>query len=197
MPSRQPRWPSIGLNSCSASIFAPRPPRRRCRAPRATSRISSSPWGRNSCSGGSSRRIVTGRPVHRAEDPDEVAALHRQELRERALARGARRRRGSSRAPRGCGSASKNMCSVRQRPMPSAPNSRAILRVGRACRRWCARAAGACRSAQRISSAKAPASSGVTVGTRAEHHLAGRAVEGDRVARAHARGRRRAARRVA
>ena len=34
-------------------------------------------------------------------------------------------------ARRGCGSASKNMCSVRQSPMPSAPKARGLLRVAR------------------------------------------------------------------
>src|SRR5580704_9437843 len=70
---RQPRKPSIGLNSCnsrarSASFFGSAP--MAC----ATSAISSSLCGKNSCSGGSSRRMVTG-------------ALHRQEFRQRRAAR--------------------------------------------------------------------------------------------------------------
>ena len=61
-------------------------------------------------------------------------------------------------------SASKNMCSVRQRPMPSAPNSRAVRQssgvsaLARTLRRRFA-------SAQTISVPKSPTSSGCTVGT--------------------------------
>ena len=65
----QPRWPSIGLNSCScstrcSSVFfsstrlSPLPSLPAWRS----STIRSSRFGRNSCSGGSSVRIVTGRP---------------------------------------------------------------------------------------------------------------------------------------
>ena len=103
MARRQPRKPSIGLNSCellargASSFFGSAP------IAAATSAISSSPCGRNSCSGGSSSRIVTGRPLHDLEQLDEIAALHRQELGERRAARSSRRRPGSSRAPRGCG----------------------------------------------------------------------------------------------
>ena len=72
---------------------------------------------------------MTGSPSIARKIPTKSLALHRQELRERALARSrlsaariisrtARMRLGS-----------KNMCSVRQRPMPSAPNARAIARV--------------------------------------------------------------------
>ncbi len=57
-----PRWPSIGLNSLSA---ATRRLRRVTLTPMAaaTSPMAASPCGRNSCSGGSSRRMVTGRPA--------------------------------------------------------------------------------------------------------------------------------------
>ena len=55
---------------------------------RATSVAWSRSWGRNSCSGGSSRRIGHGQAVHRAEDAGEVVALDGQELLEgRAPAR--------------------------------------------------------------------------------------------------------------
>ena len=66
-PSRTPRRPSIGFCSCSRCTAASsrvRPWRRR--SPRssasATSTDSSVRSGRNSCSGGSSSRIVTGSP---------------------------------------------------------------------------------------------------------------------------------------
>ena len=51
----------------------------------ATASSSSSSCGRNSCSGGSSRRMVTGRPRHDLEQLDEVVALHRQDLGQRLL----------------------------------------------------------------------------------------------------------------
>ena len=56
-----------------------------------SSRASSS-GGRNSCSGGSSSRIVTGRPGHRLEDRLEVGLLERQEPVERVAASGLVRR---------------------------------------------------------------------------------------------------------
>src|SRR2546427_2935278 len=72
MPRRQPRWPSIGLASRSVSILAIRSSSTRWRStftPSASRRARSSiislySFGvvRNSCSGGSSRRIVTGSP---------------------------------------------------------------------------------------------------------------------------------------
>ena len=147
----------------------------------ATSAMSSSPCGRNSCSGGSSSRIVTGRPLHDLEQLDEVAALHRQELGERRAARSSRRRRGSSRAPPGCG-----------------PRRRTCARCGRArCPRRrtgarCRASAGVSAlartpslrtlSAQPISVPNSPDSAGSIIGTRAGQHLAGRAVDGDDLA---------------
>ncbi len=97
----------------------------------ATPAMSSSVCGRNSCSGGSSRRMVTGRPAMMRKMSDEVLALHRAAACRAPCGGRARCRRGSSRARRGCASASKNMCSVRQRPMPSAPNLRGGLGVER------------------------------------------------------------------
>src|SRR5256885_1435260 len=61
MPRRQPRWPSIGFVSCNATarwrIAATLLP-----VGRAISPNSASVLGRNSWSGGSNRRIVTGKP---------------------------------------------------------------------------------------------------------------------------------------
>ena len=82
MPSRHPRWPSIGFVSRSDSTMR-RSSSRGMPSVRASSLPSSPPCGRNSCSGGSSRRIVPG-AVHRLEDSFEVAALHRQQLGQRA-----------------------------------------------------------------------------------------------------------------
>ena len=58
----------------------------------ATSASSCSPCGRNSCSGGSSRRIVTGSPAMMREELDEILALERQQLVERGAAAAPRRR---------------------------------------------------------------------------------------------------------
>ena len=55
---------------------------------RAISTIRSSRLGRNSCSGGSMVRMVTGVAVHRLEDAVEVVALQRQQLVERRAAIG-------------------------------------------------------------------------------------------------------------
>src|SRR5882724_130612 len=72
MPSLQPRWPSIGLASRSFSTLAMIASRRACSSgliPSASSRLRVSMsslyslwFGRNSCSGGSSSRTVTGSP---------------------------------------------------------------------------------------------------------------------------------------
>ena len=68
-----------------------------------------------------------GQPVHRLEDADEVGLLLRAQLLERGVFVGVSARimrcTIGSRSPR-------NMCSVRQRPMPSAPNSRALRVFG-------------------------------------------------------------------
>ena len=50
------------------------------------SSVACSSGGRNSCSGGSSSRIVDGEPGHRLEDALEVGLLHRQQPLERAQA---------------------------------------------------------------------------------------------------------------
>jgi hypothetical protein len=105
-----------------------------------------------------------GQPVHRPEDADEVVTLVGQELGEGLLARldgvSARiiSRMALMRSP------SKNMCSVRVRPMPSAPNSRPAWRR-RGCRRWCGRRwCGTCRPSF-MTLAKSPESVGSTRAT--------------------------------
>ena len=55
-------------------------------APRPGARRRASRSGRNSCSGGSSRRMVTGRPSIASKHPLEVGLLHRQQLVERGPA---------------------------------------------------------------------------------------------------------------
>ena len=100
-------------------------PRGRCRANAATSSSSASLCGRNSCSGGSSSRMVTGRSPMMRNRSWKSPRWNGSSLDNAA------RRPASS-----CAmiiwrtalmrSGSKNMCSVRQRPMPSAPNFFAV-----------------------------------------------------------------------
>ncbi len=85
------------------------------------------PCGMNSCSGGSSNRIVTGLPAISRRMPTKSLALHRNDLRQGALALLGDFPQGSFREPPRCVPGPKNMCSVRHSPMPSAPNSIAIL----------------------------------------------------------------------
>ena len=92
------------------------------------SRASSSCWacscGTNSCSGGSSRRTVTGRPSIAVKMPTKSSRWKGSSLAS-ADSRWGRSeariiwRTALMRSP------SKNMCSVRHRPMPTAPKSRA------------------------------------------------------------------------
>ena len=162
MARRQPRKPSIGLNSSSsrarsASFFGSAP------IARATCAISSSPCGRNSCSGGSRSRMVTGRlPMILNNSTKSARCIGK------SLASAARRAFSSGAriisriAPMRF--SSKNMCSVRQSPMPSAPNSmaaRASLGVSALARTLSLRAA----SAHCISVANSPASSGWRIAT--------------------------------
>ena len=92
---------------------------------RMRSSVASSSGGRNSCSGGSSSRIVTGRPAIASKIPSKSACWN-------GSSRSSAARRPSSSSARiiscttGSRSSPKNMCSVRQRPMPCAPNSRAF-----------------------------------------------------------------------
>src|SRR5664280_97246 len=93
MPRRQPRWPSMGLTSCNCST--------RFNSVRSSfslgdfglvtsslpiSTIRSSRRGRNSCSGGSMVRMVTGETIHGAKDADEVIALHGKQFAQRIAA---------------------------------------------------------------------------------------------------------------
>src|SRR5260370_522925 len=86
MPSRQPRWPSMGLASRSASIrilIAPSSWWRAGLIPRASSLVYSSStslyFGRNSCSGGARHPVGTGRagPAPQIPPPPLPLLLHR------------------------------------------------------------------------------------------------------------------------
>ena len=104
-----------------ADVLAARLPRARPRPPAPPGS------GRNSCSGGSSSRTVTGSPLIAREDPDEVLALQRQQRVVGLLLLLRRSRRRSSVRTATTRSSPRNMCSVRHRPIPSAPRSRAFV----------------------------------------------------------------------
>ena len=117
---------------------------------------------------------------HDGEEAGEVLPLHRQELRQRGAPSPLRRRPGSSRAPTRR-LASKNMCSVRQSPIPSAPKRRAASAsagVSALARTFMRRMA----SAQTMRVEKSPESSGSSIATRPFQHLAGGPVDRDDVA---------------
>ena len=127
-PSRTPRSPIIGLTSCSrssaASSFRSRSSGARPAALVADIRVATSAGSeRNSCKGGSSRRIVTGRPSIASKTPMKSARCRGSSAASAAVRSGtvsARTSRSTNprRSPR-------NMCSVRHRPMPCAPYRRA------------------------------------------------------------------------
>ena len=178
---RQPRWPSIGLARATARRGASRPPASR------PVRLAISFLGlvvvRQEFV---QRRIEQAnrdrQALHRGEDADEVFALERQQLGQapscdlRPLSARIISRIGEMRSP------SKNMCSVRHRPMPSAPNSRARLAsagVSALVRIFSVRYL----SAHFMTVPKSPLSFGFLRGDRAFEHFAGRAVERDGVLR--------------
>ena len=121
-------------------------------------------------------------PVHRLEDPLEVGLLERQQLLERRARAPRRRRRGSPRAICGVAVSPKNMCSVRHRPMPSAPNSRGLARVLGRVGVGAHAAAARSSSAQRRTVSKSLAHLRLDQRHVLDGDRAGRAVDGDQVA---------------
>ena len=114
-PSRQPRVPSIGFASRSCSIRSAHLLRGRLlerRQELVQRRVEQADGHRQ--------------PRHRLEDPLEVALLHRAAAGRAPPGAPPRRAPGSSPARSGAAPSAMNMCSVRQSPMPSAPNSRAF-----------------------------------------------------------------------
>ena len=109
---------------------------------RMRSSVACSSGGRNSCSGGSRSRIVTGKPVIASKIASKSPCCIGSSLSRAA-------RRPSSFAARiisrttGSRSSAMNMCSVRQRPIPCAPKSRALAAsagvsaFARTCSRRC------------------------------------------------------------
>ena len=127
MARRQPRKPNIGLISASFSIrsttslsSAP------VLAARSATISSSSPSGRNSWRGGSRRRIVTGKPSISLKIPSKSSRWYGKrsasaDSRSALLSAIIMRRTVSI-----LSLLAKNICSVRTRPIPSAPFSRAV-----------------------------------------------------------------------
>ena len=163
---------------------------------RAISTISSSRFGRNSCSGGSMVRIVTGVAVHRLEDAVEVVALQRQQLVRAPCGDRLRCRRGSSAARSGCGPR-RRTCARCGTGRCRGRRTRRRARPDPAGRRWRGRRGGgtcrpttaACRSADRcrdfVASSVPLTTCRISLGfdaTLRELHFAGQAVERDEVA---------------
>ena len=145
MPRRQPRRPSMGFCSCIDLMVASssRVLGADAASPaRVTLTSCSSRLGRNSWSGGSMRRMTTGRPSMALKMPSKSPCWRRLELghggveggdglglvsgevlARAALALARVATLATRMAPRTISrrSPSRNMCSVRQRPMPSAP----------------------------------------------------------------------------
>ena len=125
--------------------------------------------------------MVTGRPSIASKMPTKSCLLERLELGQGRLAARLRRRPGSSSRMATMRSSPKNMCSVRHRPIPSAPNSRALAAssgVSALVRIFSVRTL----SAQVISVAKSPEIVGVDGRHLADHDVAGRAVDREEVA---------------
>ena len=171
----------------------------------ARSGCSCSGVGRNSCSGGSSRRIVTGRPFIARNRPSKSSRWKGSSL----ASAFSRSSRVSARIISRISSMwSKNMCSVRHRPMPSAPKAIGLrglvglvgigadLQLADACRP--SSSAGRTADRSRDSSGfmrlgrSAPATTSLgLVGTLPSIDLAREAVDADPVARLAASCRRR------
>ena len=176
---RQPRRPSIGLASWSSSTrrltFSTGMP-----SWRATSAWPASSCGRNSCSGGSSRRIVTGRPSIASKMPMKSCFWNGSSS-ARAFFRPAS---SSARIIFRMATirwSSKNMCSVRHRPIPSAPNERALTAssgVSALVRTLSVRTL----SAHDMSVGEVAGDRGIDGRHLADHDVAGRAVDRDEVA---------------
>ncbi len=149
-PRRTPRSPSIGLDSCNRSTAASSASSCGSTASRsratATLTASSVRSVRNSCSGGSSSRIVTGSPSMAVRISTKSARCSgsssaRAASRCSGVAARITRSMSGRRSPR-------NMCSVRHRPIPSAPMCRAAAAsaaVSALARTRSRRTASACR----------------------------------------------------
>ncbi|CAB4571528.1 unannotated protein [freshwater metagenome] len=125
-PRRTPRVPSIGLNSAH-SWAAPSSVVSSAVRPAVAFLISSSSTrGRNSCSGGSSKRTVTGNPSMAVRiSMKSFFWTTRSSSSAAASSSGVSAR--IMRRTTGSRSGARNMCSVRHSPIPSAPRARALM----------------------------------------------------------------------
>ncbi len=127
-PSRTPRRPSIGFCSCSrrtaaSSEASPSVTGWPVAAATPSRTESSVRSGRNSCSGGSIRRTVTGSPSIAVKIATKSSRWSgRRSSRAACLASSSSARMSRSTS---CLRSPRNMCSVRHSPMPAAPNRRA------------------------------------------------------------------------
>ena len=161
--SRLPRCPSIGFASCKARMRS-RTSSGLISSTSDNSSNASSAAGRNSCKGGSSRRIVTGSPAITDNRPAKSARCSGSSATSAASRWGplcANIMRRTCKIRVGL----KNICSVRHKPIPAAPKRRARLAssivsaLARTCMRWCL-------PTQAMTVPKSPDNSGSKVGTR-------------------------------
>ena len=123
--SRHPLCPSIGLNSCNSSIFAFKT---LIETPISLdiSAISFSFVGKNSCRGGSRNLTVTGKPSMVWNSPAKSSLWKGRSLARAFFLLSTSFDKIISRIALILGP-SKNICSVLHSPIPSAPNSLAVL----------------------------------------------------------------------
>ena len=128
MPSRTPRVPSIGFCSCHDRAAVNSSRDISSSSPRASRGDELLDVGQELVQRGIEQADRDRQPVHRREDLLEVAALQLEQLGQRLgflLGRVGEDHALHDRQP-----SPRNMCSVRHRPMPSAPYSRARAASG-------------------------------------------------------------------
>ena len=122
---RHPRWPIIGLNSCK---FAAAAIKSSTEIPNAlaTSNDSASAFGKNSCRGGSSKRIVTLLPPIASKIPSKSPCCIGSNCFNAIWRCSTFCATTNSRIALIRSGELKNICSVRTRPTPSAPKLTAL-----------------------------------------------------------------------
>ena len=123
IPKRQPRRPSIGFSSCNSSICWTKSSTFSNPSSLADATVTSDAFGKNSWSGGSSNRTVTGLPSIARMISVKSDRWNAWSLDNPSSRRIHRRTTGKR-------SGAKNICSVRHRPIPCAPSSAALAASG-------------------------------------------------------------------
>mmetsp|Transcript_1000 Transcript_1000/g.3684 ORF Transcript_1000/g.3684 Transcript_1000/m.3684 type:complete len:276 (+) Transcript_1000:454-1281(+) len=122
---RHPRKPNIGFTSASFSMHSAMSSSLSPVSSLKTWQTSSTPpSGRNSCNGGSSRRTVTGKPLMALKMPVKSSRWYGNKSSNADLRVGVSLAKIMRRTARMRSPVPKNMCSVRTKPMPSAPLAR-------------------------------------------------------------------------